>query len=93
MIDRFLFIFFSKDRGLLPPNSIIQILHKWKADVDFGDERPLYELFKQYFNFLDQGRQGITSRAEIYAYNGGLFKPGTVQSKILNNESDVLLSI
>ncbi len=42
LIDRFLFIFFSEDRGLLPPNSTVQILEKWKADNDFGDERPLY---------------------------------------------------
>lgn len=74
LIDRFLFIFFVEDRGLLPPNSTIQILEKWKADIDFGDERPLYDLFKQYFRFLDKGRQGTSSRAEIYAYNGGLFK-------------------
>lgn len=74
LIDRFLFIFFAEDRGLLPPNSTVQILDKWKADIDFGDERPLYNLFKQYFKFLDQGRQGTSSRAEIYAYNGGLFK-------------------
>ena len=89
LIDRFLFIFFSEDRGLLPPNSTIQILDKWKADVDFGDERPLYDLFKQYFNFLDQGRQGTTSRAEIYAYNGGLFKPDTVLDN-LEIDNDLL---
>ncbi|MFD2551691.1 Eco57I restriction-modification methylase domain-containing protein [Bizionia sediminis] len=74
LIDRYLFIFFAEDRGLLPANSTQQILDKWKADIDFGDERPLYDLFKQYFNFLDQGRKGTASRAEIYAYNGGLFK-------------------
>lgn len=78
LIDRFLFIFFAEDRDLLPPNSTIQILDKWKADVDFGDERALYGLFKQYFHFLDQGRKGTTSRAEIYAYNGGLFKPDAI---------------
>ncbi len=78
LIDRFLFIFFAEDRGLLPPNSTIQIIDKWKADIDFGDERPLYNLFKQYFNFLDQGRKGTSSRAEIYAYNGGLFKEDTL---------------
>jgi type I restriction-modification system DNA methylase subunit len=78
LIDRFLFIFFAEDRDLLPPNSTIQILEKWKADVDFGDERPLYNLFKQYFHFLDEGRKGTTSRAEIYAYNGGLFKPDAI---------------
>ena len=81
LIDRYLFIFFAEDRGLLPPNSTQQILDKWKGDVDFGDERPLYILFKQYFNFLDQGRARTAKRGEIYAYNGGLFK----EDKTLDN--------
>jgi len=83
LIDRFLFIFFAEDKGLLPPNSTLQILNKWKADWDFGDERPLYELFKQYFKFLDIGRQGTQSRAEIFAYNGGLFKPDAILNSLL----------
>ncbi|WP_085765921.1 Eco57I restriction-modification methylase domain-containing protein [Nonlabens spongiae] len=78
LIDRFLFIFFAEDRLLLPSNSTLQILNKWKDDVDFGDERPLYGLFKQYFTFLDTGRKGTPRRAEIYAYNGGLFKPDAI---------------
>ena len=78
LIDRFLFIFFAEDRDLLPPNSTLQILEKWKADVDFGDERPLYNLFMQYFKFLDTGRKGTSTRAEIYAYNGGLFQPDAI---------------
>ncbi|MCA0131757.1 Eco57I restriction-modification methylase domain-containing protein [Winogradskyella alexanderae] len=89
LIDRFLFIFFAEDRDLLPPNSTIQILDKWKADIDFGDERPLYGLFKQYFHFLDQGRKGTTSRAEIYAYNGGLFKPDAILDN-LDIDDDLL---
>ncbi len=87
LIDRFLFIFFAEDRGLLPPNSTLQIIDKWKADIDFGDERPLYNLFKQYFKFLDQGRQGTSSRAEIYDYNGGLFKEDALLDSLeLNDE-------
>ncbi|PCJ22478.1 MAG: hypothetical protein COA97_13380 [Flavobacteriales bacterium] len=87
LIDRFLFIFFAEDRGLLPPNSTLQILKKWKADVDFGDERPLYNLFKTYFHFLDTGRKGTDSRAEIFAYNGGLFKPDAIlDSLIIDDE-------
>lgn len=78
LIDRFLFIFFAEDRLLLPSNSTVQILNKWKDDWNFGDERPLYGLFKQYFNFLDLGRKGTENRAEIYAYNGGLFKPDAI---------------
>ena len=83
LIDRFLFIFFAEDRGLLPANSTELILEKWKADIDFGDERPLYNLFKQYFTFLDKGRQGTKSRGEIYAYNGGLFKEDTLLDGLL----------
>ncbi|WP_289039182.1 N-6 DNA methylase [uncultured Zobellia sp.] len=78
LIDRFLFIFFAEDRMLLPSNSTLQILNKWKDDWDFGDERPLYDLFKQYFNYLDLGRKGTEKRSEIYAYNGGLFKPDAI---------------
>ena len=89
LIDRYLFIFFAEDRGLLPPNSTQQILDKWKADVDFGDDRPLYILFKQYFNFLDQGRAGTSKRAEIYAYNGGLFKTDNTLDS-LEIDSDLL---
>lgn len=89
LIDRFLFVFFAEDRGLLPPNSTLQILNKWKADVDFGDERPLYDMFKQYFKFLDIGRQGTTNRAEIYAYNGGLFKEDIVLDQ-LEIDNDLL---
>ncbi|WP_026726462.1 Eco57I restriction-modification methylase domain-containing protein [Flavobacterium sasangense] len=89
LIDRFLFVFFAEDRGLLPPNSTLQILNKWKADIDFGDERPLYDMFKQYFKFLDIGRQGTTNRAEIYAYNGGLFKEDIVLDQ-LEIDNDLL---
>ena len=87
LIDRYLFIFFAEDRGLLPANSTQQILDKWKADIDFGDERPLYNLFKQYFHFLDSGRQETKGRAEIYAYNGGLFKPDNLLDSLeIDNE-------
>ncbi|MFB9056542.1 Eco57I restriction-modification methylase domain-containing protein [Mariniflexile ostreae] len=91
LIDRFLFIFFAEDRMLLPSNSTLQILNKWKDDNDFGDERPLYDLFKQYFHFLDTGRKGTASRAEIYAYNGGLFKPDAILDA-LEIDSELLYS-
>lgn len=89
LIDRFLFVFFAEDRMLLPYNSTLQILNKWKDDWDFGDERPLYDLFKQYFHFLDSGRKGTQSRAEIYAYNGGLFKPDAILDA-LDIDNDLL---
>ena len=98
LIDRFLFVFFAEDRGLLPPNSTLQILNKWKADVEFGDDRPLYDMFKQYFKFLDTGRQGTSNRAEIYAYNGGLFKEDRIlddleiDNELLYNHTKILAS-
>mgnify|MGYP003671059097 CR=1 FL=1 len=88
LIDRFLFIFFAEDRELLPPNSTKKILDKWKADVSYGDARPVYNMFKSYFNFLDKGRKetptkdGVKGRDEIYAYNGGLFKPDSILDRI-----------
>jgi hypothetical protein len=73
LLDRFLFIFFAEDRLLVPANSITQIIEKWKDDIAFGDNKPLYDIFKQYFNVLNTGRPKSGNREEIFAYNGGLF--------------------
>ncbi|MDX9883727.1 MAG: Eco57I restriction-modification methylase domain-containing protein [Prolixibacteraceae bacterium] len=82
LLDRFLFILFAEDRLLVPPNSISQIIEKWKDDVDFGDAKPLYETFKKYFHVLHVGRPKSGTRQEIYAYNGGLFKPDDVLDNV-----------
>lgn len=81
LIDRFLFIFFAEDKQLLPANSIFQIIEKWKDDVDFGDVKPLYNVFKKYFHILNVGRPKSGKRQEIFAYNGGLF----LTDEILDN--------
>ncbi|MBL4559964.1 MAG: Eco57I restriction-modification methylase domain-containing protein [Labilibaculum sp.] len=87
LIDRFLFIFFAEDRALLPPNSVLEILKQWDKLNDLDEEVPLYNRYKKYFQYLDTGRQGTTKKAEIYAYNGGLFKADAVlDSLIINNE-------
>lgn len=78
LIDRFLFIFFAEDRGLLPPNAILQIIEDWNKLKDLDVNQPLYERFKLYFSYLDTGRKGTDKKAEIFAYNGGLFKPDTI---------------
>ena len=75
LIDRFLFVFFAEDRGLLPPNSIPKILSDWNKLKDLDVDQPLYDRFKLYFAYLDTGRKGTDTKAEIFAYNGGLFKP------------------
>lgn len=82
LLDRFLFIFFAEDRLLVPPNSINQITEKWKDDVDFGDVKPLYSIFKQYFHVLNVGRPKSGKRQEIFPYNGGLFLNDEILDKI-----------
>jgi type I restriction-modification system DNA methylase subunit len=83
LIDRFLFIFFAEDRGLLPPNSTVKILKQWDKLKDLDAYAPLYNRYKLYFNYLDTGRKGTDQRAEIFAYNGGLFKPDAILDSLL----------
>jgi type I restriction-modification system DNA methylase subunit len=96
LLDRFLFIFFGEDRGLLPANSISKIIEKWNDDTEWGDNKPLYSIFKQYFNFLNKGRPAKGKRAEIHAYNGGLFLPDeildavTISDDVLNKHTKIL---
>ncbi len=86
LIDRFLFIFFAEDRGLLPPNSTVKILEQWDKLKDLDAYIPLYNRYKLYFNYLDTGRKGTDKTAEIFAYNGGLFQPDPVLDSLLIND-------
>lgn len=86
LIDRFLFIFFAEDRGLLPPNSTIRIVKDWNKLKELDAVVPLYNRFKLYFSYLDQGRKSTDSRAEIFAYNGGLFKPDNLLDRLEIND-------
>lgn len=73
LLDRFLFIFFAEDKGLLPPNSISEILKQWEQLQELDAYKPLYARFKKYFGYMNDGYKG--KKYEIHAYNGGLFKP------------------
>ena len=73
LLDRFLFVLFSEDKGLLPPNSIREIADQWEKLKDLDAYVPLYERFKKYFGYLNTGHKGKFH--DIFAYNGGLFKP------------------
>jgi hypothetical protein len=79
LLDRILFILFSEDKGLLPPNSIVKILDQWEKLRELDEYRPLYERFLKYFNYLDKGYKARDY--EIFAYNGGLF----LADEILDN--------
>jgi type I restriction-modification system DNA methylase subunit len=89
LIDRFLFILFAEDRGLLAPNSINTVLKEWKALADLDVEVPLYDRYKQYFGYLDTGRKGTDKKEEIFAYNGGLFQPDAILDAVII-ESEML---
>ncbi|MCP9770482.1 restriction endonuclease subunit M [Lacihabitans sp. LS3-19] len=73
LLDRFLFLFFAEDRNLLPPNSVRLVLNDWRDIQDRDEHTPLYSRFKKYFGYLNTGFKG--KRYDVFAYNGGLFKP------------------
>jgi type I restriction-modification system DNA methylase subunit len=80
LLDRLLFIFFAEDCGLLPPNSMVQIIDQWEKLREMDEYRPFYDRMKKYFGYMNTGFQG--KKYEIFAYNGGLFKPDDVLDNI-----------
>ncbi|MGI5831713.1 MAG: Eco57I restriction-modification methylase domain-containing protein [Thermoguttaceae bacterium] len=71
LIDRFIFVLFCEDRGLLPLNTIESIIRRWRENRKWNQDEPLYALFRQYFGFINSGNSDL----KIFAYNGGLFEP------------------
>jgi type I restriction-modification system DNA methylase subunit len=80
LLDRFLFLFFGEDRHLLPPNSVRQIITDWNKLQDLNVYMPLYDRFKEYFRHLNTGFK--SKNYDVFAYNGGLFKPDEVLDSI-----------
>ena len=80
LLDRLLFIFFAEDCGLLPPNSMVQIIDQWEKLAELDAYVPFYDRVKKYFGYMNTGFQG--KKYEIFAYNGGLFKPDDVLESI-----------
>lgn len=80
LLDRCLFLYFAEDRNLLPPNSVRLILNQWKQLKELDAYTPLYGRFKKYFEYLNTGFKG--KQYDVFAYNGGLFKPDEVLDTI-----------
>lgn len=77
LLDRFLFLFFAEDRGLVSPNWTRKILQDWTDLKDKYDNYiPLYNRFCKNFEYLNTGYSG--KDGEIFAYNGGLFAPDEI---------------
>ncbi len=70
LLDRFLFIFFAEDKGLIPPNIISKIIDDYNKLKDLDVYTPLYAIFKKYFSYINKGYEKLS----IDAYNGGLFQ-------------------
>ncbi len=73
LLDRFLFVFFAEDSGLIPPNAVSKIVEQWKMFKENDEYFPLYSRFQKLFSHLDKGYTYKTW-GEIPAYNGGLFR-------------------
>ena len=81
LLDRLLFIFFAEDCGLLPANSISRIIERYEQLKKLDAYKPLYEIYLQYFGYMNIGRKGQIPADDIPAYNGGLFE----EDKLLDN--------
>jgi type I restriction-modification system DNA methylase subunit len=81
LLDRFLFLFFAEDRQLLPPNSVRLVLDQWRKLKAMDEDIPLYKRFKKYFEYLNTGFKGNVY--EVFAYNGGLFKPDEILDSVI----------
>ncbi|MDM8544009.1 N-6 DNA methylase, partial [Desulfococcaceae bacterium HSG9] len=93
LIDRFLFILFSEDRGLLQPNFINIIIQRYKILAELDFKQPLYDIFKQFFGYLNTGCKGKKSTDDIPAYNGGLFCPDETLDRIIIDDETLLTDL
>jgi len=73
LLDRFLFILFAEDSGLIPPNAIRKIIEQWRQLKELEKDDTLYSRFQLFFTHLDKGHT-YKNWGEILAYNGGLFR-------------------
>ncbi len=85
LLDRLLFIFFAEDSHLLPANFAKGMINEWQQLKALKMTVPLYDRVKAYFGYLDQGHKD--EHSEIFAYNGGLFRPDTLlDSMVISDE-------
>jgi len=91
LLDRFLFILFAEDRGLLPPNSISRIIKRYNILKEEDAYKPIYDIYKQYFGYMNSGRKGKNVADDVPAYNGGLFVFDEVLESLVIDD-DILIN-
>ena len=89
LLDRLLFIFFAEDGGLLAANTARTMLNEWEQAKKLKIPMSLNDKLNSYFGFLNTGYKD--DHSEIFAYNGGLFKPDDVLDNV--KISDEVLSV
>lgn len=93
LLDRYLFLFFAEDKGLLPANSIQGTVEKWRRykNDPMNDYQSLYSRFIKYFHLLNVGYKD--TRTEIFAYNGGLFADDELLNAITIDDEILAVNI
>jgi len=92
LLDRFLFVLFAEDGGLIPPNAISKIIEQWKQLQELDEYKPLYSRFQKLFFHLNKGHK-YKEWGEIPAYNGGLFREDEIlDNPALKIDDEVLLN-
>lgn len=73
LLDRFLFICFCEDKGLIPENSYSNLVKRGEILED------IFESFKSFCNWINTGNKS----KNIPYFNGGLFKPDSVLDNLI----------
>ena len=76
LLDRFLFICFAEDKGLLPSNSYKNLVKRGEAWDD------VFESFKAFCSWIDTGNK----KKNIPYFNGGLFRTDAVLNNLIVDE-------
>ena len=86
LIDRFLFVYFAEDKGILPPNTVYRVSKEAKSSGFIKITQ--WDVFKQLFEYINEGCPDFG----IYAYNGGLFKKDEVLDN-LNIPDEIIIEL
>ncbi|ABR55207.1 N-6 DNA methylase [Methanococcus vannielii SB] len=84
LLDRFLFVFFARGKGILPSDIIDRVEKTAKTEFSM----PRWQLYKFLFDNIDSGHENNG----IFAYNGGLFKKDA-ELDSLNVSDDIFKEI
>lgn len=78
IMDRFLFICFAEDKGLLPSNLFADVLNISSHSFSL-EYNQIWSQLKGLFKSIDKGN----TRLNINGYNGGLFKEDTILEQLI----------